>query len=778
MAVHKTAGYWTSLAARDQVSNSFLRECCRLNPGAPSIEWRFAPDWKIPMNTSFVRCVAIALVLYFGCACDARAQEPTDGRQSARLEELVITAQRREQDLQSAPLAVTAVSGDDLAQRQVIMFEQLGRQVPSLAIEQTTASPSTLEVMMRGVAEQNGGIATAESPVAIYIDDVYQGRLSASNMLLGDVERVEVLRGPQGTLYGRNSMAGAIRLITRPPDGTFHAEAEAGIGSYDEARFKGGIGGALGDSVGATISFLYNDRPGWQYGTALQRDVGDTKNYAVRGSMGLLNSGAFDAVLRASHVRNDGEGQYFVPLNTTSPFAPQTPGFGDTQTPVPSSADSSQANVSLDLSHEFNDGPTLRSITAYQDLDDNWVLDFTGGFKSAPDAEPVAGLVRDSNILQDQFTQELMLIGTTMDDRLHFVGGLSYFNEKVEQTIVDVFGPGLFGPAALTPLPTTFNTDTKSYAAYVELEFAITDRLTAIGGVRYTDDNKTFDGVIQDGLFGDPQVYAAVATEINDEVWTPKATLQFKVNDELMYYGTVARGYRAGSFNGLAFGDPLVFGQPYKPEYNWSYELGVKSGFWDKRAQVNAAVYYEELTDLQQSLCLESGTCLTQNASSATVKGLELEVHIYPTDGLHLFATGAFTDDEYDKLDPRTGAAAAGAERLPLVSRTQYNVGAAWEHRPAFLKGGALTFSADYAHYSSRYSEATNSQTGFIPSYGRANAAVSVESPSGHWHMQLAGQNVFDEEHNTLALPLIPGLVAIALPARPATFMVSVGYTY
>jgi iron complex outermembrane receptor protein len=715
---------------------------------------------------------ALSVVMIDAAAFAAHA------RQAAapdKVEDLIVTAQRREQNLQETPVAVSAFSAKALDQLQIAKVQNLAASVPSLYISQISASPSTVQISLRGALDQTGGMITSEPPVGIYINDVYQARLSVANMDLADVQRIEVLRGPQGTLYGRNSMTGALKYVTRQPDGTGGGTLDVSVGNHGQQRYRGTAGGAISDHVAAAVSGLFSTRDGWQYDTTLKSKVGKRQDSGVRAALGLTDVGPFSATVEASYARTDSEGQYFVPLDPTT-LKPLAAGpFGSTRTPSKTDTRNEQKTLALHLGYA-GEAVTFKSISAYQRLDDHWTLDFSGGLVNGAGAT-VAGFLRGSDTAQEQVSQEFQALGDAFGGRLQWIGGVFYFKETGTQVVTDTIGAGVYAAFPIALLPTTIHAKSESTAIYGQAEYRFTDRLKGSVGVRYTDDDKAIHGTIQNGLAAYPATLVAKSNSANWKVWTPKFNLQYDISDDVMAYATVARGYRAGGFVALSIANPTIFTQGYDPESAWSYEVGAKLEGFEHRARLNVAAYLEQLKDLQQNV-LQNGSTLTQNAAEARIAGLEVEASVAPAKGVNLFASMAYTDAKYETLDPTTAAAQAGATHLPLISKLQAQVGGAWRIEPAALAGGAVIVAADYSHRSPRYSEATNAEAGHIGSVDRVNASVTYESQNGQWQAYLQGRNVLNSKDYYSGAVFIPGLIVYRGADDPLMWSVGVKFKY
>lgn len=677
--------------------------------------------------------------------------------------EIVITAQRREQTLQDTPVAVTAISPTMMAERGITDVIKIASNTPGLYISQGTSSPSTLQIAMRGAMEQNGGTITSESPVAIYIDDVYQSRLSAANYDLADIERIEVLRGPQGTLYGRNSMTGAIKLITRQPDGDTWMNLDLSYGRFEEVKAKASVGAPLSEGVAIAASGFINVRnEGWQYNIYTDEDVSTFKRYGGQLALGLTSDPALEAVVTARYLKSESDGQHFLPVEVTSPYAP-TLGFYETQTPLPAIGDNEQKSLSLRLGYDLTDNLTIRSITAYQEMTERWALDFGGGVDLGGGLVTV-GFYRDMTGEQDQFTQELQLLGTALDDRLNYIFGAFYFDESAySATAGDIF-------MGFALQPSTIDTTSESYAVYGQVDYEFVPSLTASVGLRYTKDEKTFGGSTPDAI---GTIYD-LSYDIDSKVWTPKFNLKWDITPEAMVYGTVAKGYRAGGFNSLNSGDPDNYGVPYRPESVWSYELGAKVDLFDRAMTLNVAAYHQELKDLQTlAYGPIPGSFLFENAAKSKVQGVEVESTLRPADWLRLFGNVTYTYDEYKELADNSQAGTAGAERLPLISRWQYQVGGT---ATAPLGDAEVDFSADYSYRSHYYSLVTLAESSRNPGIGRANAAITYRSADDHFDVYGQVSNLFDSKDWFASAEFVEGLFGYKIPLEPRVWRVGIRY--
>ena len=605
------------------------------------------------------------------------------------------------------------------------------------------------------------GFTTSESPVGIYQDGVYRGRLATANLDFTDVERIEVLRGPQGTLYGRNTIAGAINVVSKTPGDDMWADASFGFGSYDTVKLRGSLGGPISEgNLAASASVIYHNRDdGYIRNAALNEDVGEFENIAGRVKLHYYGHDKIDAVLSVWAFSSENDGWNGIPygpvigdpdflvVNTGVPTA--GPGQFYTQlTPLASVGDSEEIGASLNLAFDLSDNITLRSITGYSDTDDLFDFDLSGGY-----ALGVPGVFVQSTSNNEQFTQELLLQGNSLDGALDWQAGVYYLNEEgTQHYTVSAFAPALV-PAAPIGFYNLFfedtDNETESYAVYAQATYNFNDRLSLTGGLRWTREEKDFNYNLEDsllvtfdGTFND----AAFVLEETYEDVSPKVTLDFQATDDLLVYATYAEGFQSGGFQGLCFGNPTCAMNPFGPQDVRSYEIGLKADLLDNRLRINGAVFHAQYDDIQQTAQV-TGAFPLQNVGEVDVTGVELEVIATPVEGLTIFGNVGYADDEYESLNPTSGAALAGATQLPGLPEWSGRVGFEYEHGfDAAGSGMALSFGADFT-YSDEYFSTVNN-TLLIDDYGRTNAFVALGDDDGKWEFRVEGRNLTDEEDN------------------------------
>lgn len=690
---------------------------------------------------------------------------------------IVVTAQRREQDLQKTAVTITALDSKALANQGIVDVQGISRSVPNLQLLPATANPSTLQVGLRGGAEQVGGLIVSEPVVGIYIDDVYRARLQGSNSQLGDIERIEVLRGPQGTLYGRNNFSGALKIITKTPSASNEwFNASVAYGSFEEAKASVSVGGGLTDTLGGSISALYrNVGKGYITNLATGTDVGKEENIAVRGKL-AFEDGPLEATVSASYSRDENDG--YIAVTGRLPRIPTgksdfvttddiTPRVGTdpyiTQFPEQSSGRTETIAVSLDAAYDLG-GATLRSITGYVDLEDDFRWDLAGGFEPAPGVYSAA-FDRTSVASASQFTQEIQLQGDAFEGRMNWIIGGFYFHESGDQSLTDNLP--IFGLFNLDP--TFLNVETDSYAAFAQFDYAITDRATVTIGGRYSEDQKKFDASIQSG-FGMPNPRTNVALDEKFTSFTPKFGLDYKLSDDLFAYASISKGFKAGGFNGLSILNPAVLASVYQPQTVWAYEGGLKGTFLNGNGRANITAFFNDVSDLQQTSLIGPGSFAIQNVGDAEVWGIEFELSLSPVEGFNVFANVGYQSGEYKTLNPASQAATAGATDLPLLSDWTFQGGINYEDN--LTDDIIMRWGLDGAYIGDAFVEVTNSIQ--VKGYLRANTFAAIGTDDRKWELKFQVENLTDEAN------YISGFVGAPTPGftilKPRTYLLSLTY--
>jgi iron complex outermembrane receptor protein len=640
--------------------------------------------------STFAR-LSLASLVSLGTA-QVRAQ--SEGAQTSGFEEIIVTAQKRVENIQDVPISVSALTSEQIEGRGIASVDDLN-SLPNVKFERAPSSKSIAVIAMRGSVTFNPSILW-EPAVSLYMDGVYIAKSQGSMYEVADLERIEVLRGPQGTLYGRNTLAGAVNLITKKPTGEFGGSAEVGYGNYNDRRaklslnlprmgvFSAKIAGSMHERDGL-VDIEANPHPQAFLAQPIPYDETDTRdNKTFMGQVHADFSDTFTADYAFTYnefnerppytstglILTDGDPRaIFDPNSPSYPFAGfffplnlyVQSGYEDSGSiDVATREKSDTTGHALTLNWDLGD-LSLKSITAYRELSWGDHLDLDGS------PLPLAETIRDTDY--DAFSQELQLSGQAFDGRMHFVAGVFYFDESAE-----TLGPqSFFGGAALggANYQSDYGSNTESWAVFGQVDYALTDALTLTVGGRYTDETKdvsrylrvtdpstaSFPGgsfVVADFDYGD-----VPDAEFDD--FSPTMSLAYAINDDFNVYVRYSKGYKSGGFNGetnsfFEFTADCPSGatelcNPYKSETVDSYEVGFKSMLLDNRMIFNFSAFYDEHDDIQVPVFKAEGAASSEvlNAAAGTVYGYEAELNLRLVDALTVNASLSYLDAEYDE---------------------------------------------------------------------------------------------------------------------------------
>jgi iron complex outermembrane receptor protein len=756
---------------------------------------------------------SLRLFLALGSALIVSAVAPREGvaQDTGGIEEIIVTAERREADIQDVPLAVSTYSTEQLDNLQITSPQDLQRYAPSLHMFNNITSPTNLSLSMRGGLQQDASLVVAESPIGIYVDDVYVGRLNGNNVTFSDLERVEVLRGPQGTLYGRNTGYGALKYISRIPGEETWFDASAGVGNADQFVLKATGGGPLSDNWAGSLAVQRTTKDDQYFNLAEDTETGLEKSTAFRAKLHYTGSDRFDAVLWLASSNSDNDSLQMV--NGVTPdvpsdciaVPPNDPGCAPGQTaqfttddlvfpngeynvntptvqlaPYPlrdrPQGETDQTIAGLTLSYEINDNMTVKSITGYVGTEDYFHTDFSGNSAATFPPFPAGGFVGASDIDSDQFTEELQLLGTAIEDRLQFILGAFYLHEQADQR---------FGWHFFTPLSrSVIDTEVDSIALFGEAGYQVTEKLKVTAGLRWTDDSKDFtfdferlagnffDIVVAPGFF--PPFQERIVLDGDFDEWTPKLSADYALNDDILLYVQGAKGYKGGGFSAIALASTFPVGV-YEPETNWTYEGGLKADWFGSRLRTNFAYFFSDIEDVQQNATVVGAgfEFPVENSGDAEIQGLEFEVIAVPLDGLNVFVSGSLMDGEYENLNPNSAAAAArtvyGVE--PDTPQTpDYTITVGFDYTFDFPGDtiGDMSFGADYYEIDDYITAATNDF--YNSGWDIWNGYVSADI-GDNWEVKFSGKNLADDHIVTSGSRGLGGF--ILLPSREFLFTVT-----
>ena len=727
-------------------------------------------------NVGIIR-VAVSTALSSGALAlssgAASAQQLAEVRETEGIQEIIVTAQKTEENLQAVPVAISAFTQEELANFGITSFEGIATTSPYITFTPYSGSSNMLVLYMRGQGVIDPGQITTDSSIGLYKDGFYISRPQATSFQFGDVERVEVLRGPQGTLYGRNTTGGAINLVTRRPSGEFGFREELSFGERDQFRSLTVLDLPRWGDVAAKLSFVKSSIDGYVENIGPAEDYSEESQQAARLDLRWSASEAFVADYFFEFGELDSTPVYyenasFAGLEINGQVYPQSDDPPDETwraIDLPLSESESQMH-GLTLSWDVNDALTLRSLTGYRELEWDAYQDYANSFAGAP-LFPVSFVTTDL-VDSEQFSQEFQIVGE-WGERLRYVGGLYFFDESASH-YQNILLPD-FGVSTIRDV----SADSESKAAYGQVTWTpplLDDRLELTLGGRYTEDERSAERrVVVNGTVIEDGAATGATNDQSFDRFTPAATAALQINDDLGVYAKYATGYKAG---GSSETGPIgSFNQTYDPEDVTSYEIGLKSYWFDRRLRLNVAAYTSELEDAQLSLPVnpfDLSVIQGFNAGKSTADGIEVDLLVQPIDDLSLSLNYAYLDAQVDEfaaiantifdpaLNPASpyvvGENAKGAIRMPYAAEDSF--GAALDYTFLRLGSGAFSIHADYRYQSRVYlssfsgEDVPNGDLFSVPSYGVVNARLSYEMqlPRGdQLRLTLWGRNLADEEY-------------------------------
>lgn len=721
-------------------------------------------------TVSFGRSTALAgaSLIVLALAAPACAQSASSGTQ---VQEVVVTAQKREERLLDVGIAISSLSAETLRSQRISSTTDLVAQVPNVDVKENIPGAQAI-VTVRGVG-LNDFSSTNNSTVGVYVDEVFLASFAQMDFNFYDLERIEVLKGPQGTLYGRNSTAGAINIISAAPS----LAGNTGMISATGGNFNRYEGEAMANlAVSDQFAFRFAGKAvkqdeGYWFSRTLNKDLGEQDILLGRGQMLWRPNDATTVKLKLEAERNRsslGVGKFFgtVPTaagvtcpNFSNPaVCVNSHGYTDTTSDVfkgdwnhAAPYRVSQWNGTLHVETDLGFAK-LSSVTGY--------INFERGFYIDADAGPTIDAEFDQNDKVAQFTQELRLAGGSVD-RATWLVGAYYSWDRVK-----TFSPGFLRDLFNTNVLITADQKTESRAVFGQVDWKLTDQLKLITGLRYTSEDRSYVGGTNDlnpfGLsflcfavgacaLGAPgtHVLSAADASIDDQNWSWRAGLNYKPSDDVLVYGTIARGTKSGGFfNGVTTTNLAL--APYLPEQLTDYEAGVKARLFDRSVQLEASAFWYDYKDLQTQTFTNVGAVSLiklGNVDTATVKGLDLQATWLPAHGLTLNAGMGLLDTELGSF--RTAGATGvivvpKGNKLPNAPDATFNGQARYEWP---LVGDWTAAVQGAAHYSSKvFKEALNTSFLSADSYWIFDARASVSSKAG-WELAVWGKNLGDEQY-------------------------------
>lgn len=752
-------------------------------------------------------------------AQDAASDSTTSSDDGSGLGEIVVTAQFRETNVQDTPIAITAVSAEMLERRGQTNISQVAAQAPNVTLKpQAGVWGPSISTSIRGIGGQIDPHPAYSPGVGMYIDDVFYTSTVGAVFDLLDLERVEILRGPQGTNAGANSIGGSVKLYTRKPDGT-GGYAEATYGSRDRIDLRAsGDFTLVPDQVFVRISGVSKSQRGHvkrvdyacaNPGSGLPSFVngpdcqlgtfGGIDYKALRGALRIAPSSDFEVNLTADVIRDDSElggvvfsntnnilervqlngvpydSRFVAPDPYTNYAAYYMPGgvLDGVETREIYSEPKQEYKgwgTSGTIDWDVADNVQLKSITAYRHFRAKWVGDVDGS--------PLGLGLDFQDIDNTQFSQEVRLSGDIADGMLEYTVGGYYLHRSAEYRPHQVF---IYQSASYD-----YRNDDRikndSIAGFANLAWHVTDAFNVVGGLRYTHEDKsfalrrfTYDGDVVPGY----EVLNTITSEYEKGTWDWSISADYKITPDVMAYASVATGYRSGGNTPRPFAPDQAL--PFGPESIVNYEIGLKNTLFDRRLRLNLAAFYSELEDIQFTLlsCPEISTFPTcgvvSNAGDGEVKGAEAELTFEPVDDFLIDASASYLDFEYTRVNPLAGTQIVRA----YSPEWKWSFGAQYELDLG--DAGSLTPRVDVSYTDEVYSSGTPRATARIAPYTLANARLAWSSPDRDWDVALEVTNLTDKVYYTsnADLSFIPVIgFAWNAPGRPREWAVSVKRTF
>lgn len=699
----------------------------------------------------------------------------TQRSQGFALEEIIVTARKQEESLQDTPISVSAITGNSLNERDITQISGVADIAPNVNFSfagTSSGSGSAAVVYIRGVG-QNDFTPVTDPGVGIYVDGIYLGRTVGSVLDTLDLERIEVLRGPQGTVFGRNTIGGAISLTTRDPGDSFAGKARFTAGEDDRYEFSGSVDVPLSEDLRATFSGLYKTRDGYVI-RADGTDLGDDNVLGGRAKFVWDATDNLQFKLSLDGVRereeSAAEAQIDVIETALFQFFFNSNLFGNGSTDPACAAGGGSLNNPNCSNDQFNSAPfrsfetgpsrnninnygaaftaewdlgsfKIKSVTAYRDLD--------AEFARASDGTPFPIFSTDTEYKQDQFSQEIQLTGSFYDDRVNWVGGFFYFGENGEAFDVVV------GPPPNFPRLIGGVTDNDSYAVFGEAVIDVTDRLRVLGGLRYTDETKRYDAT---AVTIAPSVAAGFnfltgaadgETEISFSEVTWRTSVMFDLTDSSTTYFTASRGFKSGGFD-QRLTQPATSLPTYSPEFVNLFEIGIKNEFDALNLRLNAAAFFSDYSDVQVSANPPGQiNTVTANAADGEIKGMEVEFAWIPVRELFIEGAVGYQDAEYTDINPASNVEVSLTDDFIRTPEFSWSLGASY--RVDLGDMGSLTPRLDWNYKSGIEFEPVNSAApGNIvsePGYHAVNISAAYRDSSEKWLLKFGVNNVTDEEY-------------------------------
>lgn len=709
---------------------------------------------------------------------------------SGGLEEIIVTARKRGENLQDTPISITAFSADALERRGVDSTDGIAEFTPNLEFDvgsPTSSSSATASIFIRGIGQNDPQLA-ADPGVGLYVDGVYSSRTIGQMLELLDVERIEVLRGPQGTLFGRNTIGGAINILTAQPDGETSGTLQLKTGTDWDSTIRGAIDFPVSPDLAVGVAAMYKYREDWVKGIQPQNaDLGGKESVSGRFVAKWTPSDTFTATLALDGTRaRDSVAPYIaLGISETSAFgaahnfffsgnpavcgdasnaarlsdprcynAQWILGFGKSAGlySIPKAHDDVFVSVlgrnfdnrsnldlwgaSLTLERELSSNVSLKSVTAYRQVN--------AQFSRDADHSPHLVVHTSDDWDTKQFTQELQLNFNTSDNKLKGVFGLYYFFEDGSNLSVVDTNLTTFLSGALIK--------TNSYAAFSQLTYDVTDRLSLTGGLRWTSEDKTFFArdfrILADfglGLpAGTPLLPFGAREEQKYKAFTPMVSVMYRWTDDFSTYASISEGIKGGGFTQRVF-PPLPQVPSFEPEKSRNYELGFKSEFADRAVRLNGSIFFNDYTDMQVTV-IEGVAPTIRNAAQGELWGAELELSAKIGEHTRLDGGLGYLHTKYTEVSGPAAAAGLTVDKI-FPNAPKWTLSLSLTHDVVLENDAVIRPFASWSYRAKVFNDAVNSPLISQPGYHLANAGITYIAPGGGWQLSAMVNNIFDRKY-------------------------------
>ena len=731
-----------------------------------------------------------------------------------QIEEVTVTAQRRAESLQEVPVSVSAFNAELIEATDLHDLSGIAARTPGFTF--AAFSPGQNILSLRGVSSNDDGAGTDNS-VAVFLDDVYLGRVSNVNFEMFDLERIEVLRGPQGTLFGKNTIGGAINVITSAPSDELRVKVQTSPGRYDQLNFQGLVSGPIGGGWKAKLAATSRNRDGWVNNAILNKQQKDQNAQGVR--LGLLwDNDDTEVFINADKTRDDTEDMARIPTRANGPdpeggVRSIWKGIcnGDTQcsaNPVDGFAIREAQGASLKVNHEILGG-TLTSVSAYRDNLADWEMDAVGAplpatfytevntpgrggidrtlkgtdlteaqnrvaARKAAAGNQNIGLLDDIYDETEQYSQEFRFAGDLPDWSSNYVLGLFYLHEETDREECFRWTTGGTDEVVLDNDCYFQSNETDSVAAFAHVIWDTTDRLSFGLGARLTYDKKDFfSQSTADQTFQGAEIIDDNFTVSASENWTnfsPKGTVDYRPRDNVLLFGSISRGFKSGGFPAAPTSAEAF--RVLEPETVTSYEMGVKSDWLEKRLRLNVTAFFADYKDLQfQQFGSVDGSAfgqfLTDNADGAEVFGLEVEFTLLPIRNLRFDGSWSYMDSKYtDYLvpvdqDPMTDDVQpldVSGQQLTRTPEHKYSLSSVYTWNRS--NGQRVDYRVDFSYTDDQRADIISAAT-VQPSYDLLDASVNWTSADSRWEVSAWVKNLTDEEYVHHTYIIGPGDISV-----------------